>query len=91
MERLRLWWRVWLGIDEEHQEVSDFADYVGKQVKRIEALEKEVARLQVERYIPPSTPEEPKPKVIRAQTFKQYQDIVEQEQEELIRKELNAV
>lgn len=75
---IRAWLRKWLGIDAEHQEASDFADYVGKQVKRIEDLELEVARLKVAQYVPPQ-PEEPKPKVIQTRTMREYNAILERE------------
>ncbi len=74
IERFRLWFYQWLRLDVHEVDLSILKDEMAE-------LRAEVARMKVERYVPPQT-EEPKPKVIKTQTFKQFQDILEREQEE---------
>lgn len=85
---MRDWLRKWLGIEADRQSVSDFADHVGGLERRILELEAETARLRVAQYVPPQTPEPPKPKVRQARTFKEFTDMINAEQEQ---QETNAV
>lgn len=74
--------REWLGIvDPQPLEPLRMA---------IAELRAEVTRLSVAQYVPPQTPE-PERKVIKAQNFRQYLEIIDQEQEALFREEENAL
>ena len=89
INRFRLWLYNWLSIPKldklfsdriqaEHTQFSLQMDIFQNQVRELRA---EVTRMQLERYVPPQTPE-PERKIIKTQTFKQFQDILEREQEE---------
>jgi len=96
VNRLRAWLRVWLGIERlsnslalivpaatvtaMQQERQHFEKQIHLLQNEIRELRAEVTRLQIAQYVPPSQPE-PEKKVIRTQTFKQFTDILEREQE----------
>lgn len=88
MQRFRLWLRGWLGIvdPQPFPDLEPLRISCAALQSEIRELRAEVTRLSIAQYVPPQQPE-PERKVIRTQTFKQFMDIVEQEQEELIRKE----
>lgn len=82
--------RSWLGVPsptnqreliETVQDHSRKLHLLGKALERMDKLERELTELRLEFYRPPQQIEAPK-KVIRAQTFKQFTDMVEQEFEE---------
>jgi len=83
IERFRQWLRTWLGITQVSITQDEFIQHSGTFVEEVnqalDDLRSEVARLSVNQYIPPSQ-HEPERKIIKTQTFKQFLDIVEQEQ-----------
>ena len=86
IERFRLWLRSWLGVESTAGCTSDLITctnhlqgQINIQQSQIAELRAEVTRLSIAQYVPPSQPE-PERKIIKTQTFKQYLDILEQEQ-----------
>jgi hypothetical protein len=92
---MKQWLRGWLGITDLTSVVFNISSHSAEQARRITAnqdtigilqneireLRAEVTRLQVAQYVPPQTPE-PEHKIIKTQTFKQYQAAMEKEFEE---------
>jgi len=96
IERFRLWLFRWLGVSDAiglldltvvsdkvwfGQSVTQLEEAIKIQQTEIRELRAEVTRLMLERYVPPQQPE-PERKVIKTQTFKQFSNILEQEQEQ---------
>ena len=85
MDRFRLWLRGWLGIVDPQPSPN-----LEPLQAEIRELRSEVTRLSIAQYVPPQQPE-PERKVIKTQTFKQYMDMIEREQEKLIQEEEDAI
>jgi creatinine amidohydrolase/Fe(II)-dependent formamide hydrolase-like protein len=85
---MKAWLREWIGISEYDGALRTFSDCISNHEQSIQLLQREirelraeVTRLQVAQYVPPQTPE-PEHKIIKTQTFKQYQAAMEKEFEE---------
>ena len=83
--RMKEWLREWLGVSADWRENrmglsanSAVSDVLQREIRELRA---ELTRLQVAQYVPPQTPE-PEHKIIKTQTFKQYQAAMEKEFEE---------
>ncbi len=72
-----------LGIDKDLEALAttliNLQSAVGVMQIQIQELRAEVTRLSIAQYVPPVTPE-PERKIIKTRNFKEYLDILEQEQ-----------
>ena len=85
---IRAWLRKWLGIEDVLKAVlqaqldhgaavtHDFNNLQGQ----IDKLRAELAQLRLERYVPPATPE-PERKIIKTRNWREFTQILDQEQE----------
>lgn len=101
---IRAWLRKWLGIElidcrvineetcigQHRQRISDLDTANHCLQNEIKQLRAELTRLSIAQYVPPQQPE-PERKVVKTRNFREYSAIVEQEQEKLIERELNAI
>jgi hypothetical protein len=77
---MKQWLRNWLGVCDPTP-LEPVRSSIALLQNEIRELRAEVTRLQVAQYVPPRTPE-PEQKIIKTQTFKQYQAAMEKEFEE---------
>ena len=81
--RMKVWLKQWLEIPMPvtPADLEPLVIVLNGLQKQIDDLRGEVASLKVAQYVPPRTPE-PEHKIIKTQTFKQYQAAMEKEFEE---------
>jgi hypothetical protein len=78
---IKAWLRKWLSMPPLTlvDDLEDIHKVVRILQTQVQELRSEVTRLSIAQYVPPKQPE-PERKIIKTRNFKEYLDILEQEQ-----------